>query len=67
VPHRDFSEVTQLKHLRADFDRDQATGRVNSSILLEDVTGGGNALTGYNRPARPSQKAESVIELVKSL
>jgi hypothetical protein len=67
VPHRNFSEVTQPKHLSACFDRERASGPVNSSILVEDVTSGRNALRGYNRPARPSQKAESVIELVKSL
>jgi hypothetical protein len=39
VPHSNFSEVTQLKKLRTDMDRDGANGRVNFSIQLEDVAG----------------------------
>ncbi len=39
MPHSKFSEVTQLKQLRTDLDRDGANGRVNFSIQLEDVEG----------------------------
>ena len=39
MPHGKFSEVTQLKKLHTEVDRDGANGRVNFSIQLEDVAG----------------------------